>query len=232
MPLLSEAQQVESIKGIIFKKGMLEKLGTVSVTNLKTKIVAYSNLYGEFTAKVSIGDTLLIEKQGFTSIKQPVTSYSTLYITMLPEINLNQVTIKGQTKKQELAEVMDTYRSKGIYYDGHPPILAYIFEPLTTLHELFGKTANQEKHFAEVAKTELQLNEVDRRYTPMLVSKVTGLTGDELKKFMNNFTPPYDDLVKWNDYDLIQYIKRSYAGYKKLGNRQQSAAEVFKASNP
>lgn len=232
LPLLGLAQQTQNIRGIIFKKGMLEKLSAVKLTNTRTGIQSVSNLYGEFSAKVAIGDTLVIEKQGFTTINEVITSYSTLYITMLPEIKLNEVTVKGQTKKQEVNEVVKDYRSKGIFYDGKPPLLAYVFQPLTVLHELFGSDAKNERRFMKHAQNELQQNEVDRRYTPELVSRITGLTGHDVKTFMANYTPSYDDMIKWNDYDLIQYIKRSYEGYKKLGNHQQSAAEVFGVKQP
>ena len=39
---------------------------------------------------------------------------------MEPVINLNEVTVKGQTKRQELSEVMSDYRKQGTFYDGKP----------------------------------------------------------------------------------------------------------------
>lgn len=225
MPLLTKAQQAEYVRGILFKKGMLEKIAAATITNLKTNESSKSNFYGEFIIKASIGDTILVEKEGFTPYKQGVDSYSPLYITLLPSITLDQVTIQGQTKKQELNGVITDYRKKGIYFDGDPPVLARIFNPLTTLHELFGKDAKNEKRFIKYAKREQEATEVDRRYTPELVSKTTGLTGDDLKHFMENYRPSYDDLKKWADYDIIAYIKKSYETFKKVG--YQAPVDIF-----
>lgn len=208
---------------------MLEKIADADITNLKTNITTKSNLYGEFNTRVSVGDTLLIQKEGFTPFKQPITSFSTLYVSLLPSITLNQVTIKGQTKKQELDEVMGIYRSKGLYFDGKPPPLAYVFNPLTTINELFGKTAGQQRRFAQFAKNENEAVQVDRKYTPDLVSRTTGLKGDSLRMFMLSYRPAHDDIVKWGDYEVIVYIKKSYESFKKTGFI--TPVNIFK-SNP
>ncbi|MCJ8208469.1 hypothetical protein MUY27_02030 [Mucilaginibacter sp. RS28] len=226
-PLFSLAQQEESVRGILFKKGMLEKIAGVTVTNTRTKAVTTSNLYGEFNAKVITGDTLTFEKEGLTTLKQSIASYSTMYLTMLPEIKLNQVNVMGQSKKQELNDVMADYRKKGLYFNEKTSALAYAASPLTGLHELFGRDAKNRRNFAKYAKDEMQQTEINRRYTPQLVTQVTGLTGSEVKKFMNNYSPTIDEVKKWNDYDLIQFIKRSYEGYKSADKEGQSAAEVF-----
>jgi len=219
-PLLCKAQQLQSIKGIVYKKGMLEKISQASITNLKTNAVTTSNLYGEFYAEVNLGDTLLIEKPGFTPFKQTISNYNTLFISLLPSIALNEVTIKGQTKKQELNGIINDYRSKGIYFDGKPPLSAYSpigGSPLTVLHELFGSDAKNERRFMKFAKSENEATEVDREYTPQLVAKTTGLQGDSLRIFMQSYRPPHDQIAKWADYETIIYIKKSYADFKKNG---------------
>lgn len=219
IPMLCSAQ-LKSIRGIVYKKGMLEKISQASITNLKTSAVTTSNLYGEFYAEVNMGDTLLIEKPGFTPFKQTITNLNTLFITLLPSIALNEVTIKGQTKKQELNGIINDYRSKGLYYDGKPPVTAYLpfsGSPLTVLHELFGSDAKNERRFMRYAKSENEATEIDRKYTPDLVSKTTGLQGDSLKLFMQSYRPTHDQIAKWADYETIIYIKKSYADFKKNG---------------
>ncbi|WP_139235666.1 hypothetical protein [Mucilaginibacter polytrichastri] len=197
---------------------MLEKIASANITNLKTSVTTTSNLYGEFIARVSVGDTILIEKPGFTPYKQAITSFSTLYISLLPAISLNEVTIKGQTKKQELSGYMNDYRSKGIYYDGKPNVLNYITNPITSLYEAFGKAPSQARNFARFAKKEQEATEVDSKYTPQLVSRTTGMTGDSLRLFMLSYRPSHDDIAKWGDYEIILYIKKSYISYKKNGD--------------
>ncbi|QQL48863.1 hypothetical protein [Mucilaginibacter ginkgonis] len=229
IPVIALGQQRQTVRGIIFKKGMLEKIAEAQVTNLNTGVISKSNFYGEFITQAAIGDSIIIEKTGYTPFKQTITSYSPLYITLSPPITLNQVNITGQTKKQELNDVVNTYRSKGLYYDGKPSVLGAIFSPLTAMHELFGSDAKNERRFMKYAKREQEDAEVMRRYTPQLVSKTTGLEGVELQHFMENYTPEHDDIVKWNDYQIIVYIKNSYETYKKVG--YQPPVDIFK-SNP
>lgn len=225
LPLLSQGQS-QTIRGITFKRSMLQKIADVDITNLKTADVSRSGSFGDFTIKANLGDTLQFEKPGFTIVKQVVASYSPLYVILLPNINLGEVSIRGQSKKQELNDVVNDYRSKGIYYDGKPPALAYVFQPLTVLHELFGSDAKNERRFMRYAKGEMEATEVSRKYTPRLVSNTTGLTGVELDHFMDNYTPAHDDIVKWNDYQIIMYIKKSYETYKRVGYKPP--VDIFK----
>jgi hypothetical protein len=227
--MLSYGQQVEAVRGIVFKKGMLEKIAGANITNLKTNVTTSSNLYGEFNAKVSVGDTLLIVKEGYTPFKQAISNFSTLYISLLPSIALNEVQVKGQTKKQELSGFMNDYRSKGIYYDGKPSILNYITNPITALYEAFGKGPSQARNFAKFAKTEQEATDVDKKYTPEIVSRTTGMQGDSVRMFMLSYRPSHDDIAKWGDYEIILYIKKSYASFKKNG--AVVPVDIFKPNN-
>ena len=218
--------QTQTIRGITFKRSMLEKLADVNITNINTAAVSKSGTFGDFTIRAGIGDTLTFEIPGYTTIRQAVASYSPVYVILLPNINLNEVSVRGQTKRQELNDVVNDYRSKGLYYDGKPPVLAYIFQPLTALHEIFGSDAQNERRFMHYAKGEMEATEVNRRYTPKIVSATTGLTGIELDHFMDNFKPSHDEIVKWNDYQIIVYIKRSYETYKRVG--YQPPVDIFK----
>ena len=72
-----------------------------------------------------------------------------------------------------------TYRSKGLYFDGRPPL--WLFSPfggspLTAFYELFSQDARNERHFIKFSKDEMEAIAVDRRYTKALVKQVTNLT--------------------------------------------------------
>ena len=51
---------------------------------------------------------------------------------------------------------------------------------------------------------------------------VTKLPDDEVPKFMQTFTPSFDDLKGWNEYQLIMYIKKSLAYYQKNKDKPQT----------
>jgi len=52
------------------------------------------------------------------------------------------------------------------------------------------------------------------------VSSITNLKGDSLQNFMNQYHPEIKKVKKMSDYDMISYIKKSYAEYLKSGSRQ------------
>jgi len=170
---------------------------------------------GWFSIKAAIGDTLLFKKNGYADQKVAITNANDIPIYMQPVIALAEVRVQGQTTKQELADVMSQYRSQGTFYDGKPPILSFLSSPLTGIYELFGKTPNEAKRFVKYSKEELEYAEVRRRYTITLVKRVTKTSDSTAKKFMEYYTPSYEDLKEWNDYELIKRIEKAYDYYDK-----------------
>jgi hypothetical protein len=52
------------------------------------------------------------------------------------------------------------------------------------------------------------------------VKNITKLPDEEVTKFMQIYTPSYQDIKEWNDYQLIQYIRKNFAFYQRNKNRQ------------
>ncbi|WP_426669306.1 hypothetical protein ACPPVU_24185 [Mucilaginibacter sp. McL0603] len=217
------AQQVLNIKGIVFKKSSSERISQALVTDLKSQTLMMSDELGGFNIKASVGDTLLITRNNYTPQKIVVLNNNDLIIYMQPVVELNQVTIREKSQKQELNDMMKEYHSEGIYNDGKSlPFWEFVNSPLTGLYNLFGKTPGQARHFAEFAKGEQEANVVDKKYTKELVKSITKLQDDELDKFMVTYRPSYEDMKEWNDYQLIQYIKKEFAYYEKNKNRPEA----------
>lgn len=221
---LSHAQQTLTIKGIIFKKSTPDRISQVVVADLKNQTLMMSDELGGFSIKATIGDTLQITKTGYTPQKIAILSNNDLIIYLQPVIELNQVTIKSQSKQQELNEVMKEYRSQGIYNDGKSlPFWQFVNSPITAFYNLFGKAPAQARRFAEYAKNEQEASVVDKRYTKELVKSVTKMSSDdEADKFMVAYRPSYENIKEWNDYQLIQYIKKSYNYYLKIKDRPEA----------
>jgi hypothetical protein len=215
----ARAQQVFTIKGVISKKLSTERVAQVLITNLRTKAIIVSDELGWFRVQAAIGDTLLFKKYDFTDQKIAITSSNDLPVYMQPVIKLNEVKVQGQSKKQEVSEVMKEYRSQGTFYDGKPPILSFLTSPITGFYELFGSTPGRARRFAAFSKSEIEYAEVQRRYNPPMVKRVTNAPDSTVKKFMKYYTPSYQDLQGWNDYELIKHIRTSYEYYDRNKDR-------------
>lgn len=215
------AQEVFVVKGVISRNISVERLAQVLITNLRSKEIALSDDVGWFSIRAAIGDTILFNKLKYTDQKVMITAKGDIPVYMQPEIQLDQVTINGQSKKQELKDVMSDYRKQGIYYNGKPPVLSFLTSPLTGLYELFGKGPGQARRFAAFSKGELEYAEVRRRYNVAVVMRVTHADSTSAKGFMEYYTPSFEDLKQWNDYELIKQIKKSYEYYDKSPDKKK-----------
>jgi hypothetical protein len=240
VPTTAFSQMLQQINGLTFNQKTSARLATVTVSNLKRQSIATSNDLGMFSIKAAPGDTLLFLKPGFTERKILVTSSTDMVAYLLPAQQLQEVIVKAKTKQQEQKEVLDAYRSKGIYYNGKPPALSFLASPATAIYELFGKEPSRARHFAAQMKRENQQTEINRRYTFELVKRVTQLPDDEVQQFRLTYNPPYPEVLKWNEYEMIQFINRSLNGYnraktlprltpltKKTGNSSTSRDSIY-----
>jgi len=212
-------QQVFTLKGVVSKKATGDRVPQVLIKNLRSHDIMMSDELGWFSVKAAIGDTLVFSKNDYTEQKIAVTGTGDIPVYMQPMVKLATVTIKGETKKQELQDVLKDYNRKGIYYNGNPPLSSILLNPLNDLHLLFGKDAADLRRFKADSKNELEYDAVRKRYNITLVKRVTNAPDSTAKKFMEYYTPSYEDMKAWNDYDLVAHIKRSYDYYDKYKDK-------------
>jgi len=209
--------QQNVVQGLVMEKSGVSRIASVSVVNLKTGARVLSNELGLFQIAATSGDTLLLSKSGYTDILKPLLSMTDLVLQMQKVIELEEVKITGQSKKEELDEFKDQYRKKGSFYGGKPPLLAYVFQPVTALYELLGKTPNQARRFNLFYLKELEQTEIDRRFNAVAVGRITGLSDEDLKNFMVIYRPGYESLSRMDEYALINYVKSSLENFNKSG---------------
>jgi len=213
LPAFAFSQTLIPITGITYNNKTSGRVAQVTITNLQHQSIVFSNDVGNFSINAAPTDTLLFSKPGFTEQRLIAKEQQQILVYLVPAQQLEEVRVQAKTRKQEQQEVMDVYRSKGIYFDGKPPVLAFLASPLTGIYELFGKDPGRARRFSEHIKRENQQTEVNKRYTVDLVKRITKLPDDEVRRFMLVYSPPYPEVLKWNDYEVIQFINRSMAGY-------------------
>lgn len=209
------AQQDFQLNGVVMTKGTTTRIAMAQVTNLRTKFTVSSNDLGLFQVKANIGDTLVIYKQDFSDKQMVISSTKDLivYLDNGAGTTLHEVNIKGKSKKAELDELKQDYRDKGSFYAGKPPLLSYIFAPITALYELFGRTPKNAKRFGNYYNREMQQTQIDGYFNESLIKKNTELSGKELEDFMLNYRPDYQKAKNWTEYDAVKYIRDTYKKY-------------------
>jgi hypothetical protein len=210
----ASAQQLFNIGGTVYKKNYTDRIAQVQVTNTSKKTNTFTDNFGVFHIQAAAGDTLLFKKPDFTPEYFVIVGAYDINIYMQPVYTLDEVTVKDLTKRQELNEVLGQYRKQGTFYDGKPKALTFLASPLTGVYELFGKNPGRARRFKEYSKNELEQLEISKKYNKTIIKQLTKLPDTEIEDFMNAFSPSYEAVKEWNDYDIITYINRSFEYYK------------------
>lgn len=201
------------VNGAITEKGTTIRIALAIITNKRTGQSVGSNDMGLFQIKSIIGDTLIFEKRNFTSRFNRVMNNGDISVLLQREsLALDEVTIKGQTKKEDLEEIRNEFIHKGSFYLGKPPLMLlnpFGGSPLTFLYELLGKTPAKARRFNRYYKSELRQMEVDQFFNQKIITKNTTLKGKDLNKFMLDYSPKNDLVKNWTNYDAVKYIKES-----------------------
>lgn len=204
------AQEAGLIKGVVMEKGSASRIAAAEIQNKRTQASVSSNDFGLFQIKGIVGDTLVIFKQDFMDAQLVISSEKDVVVYLNKGRSLSEVRIYGQSKKQELNDLKKDYRNKGSFYAGKPPLLSYIFTPLTAIYELFGRTPKNARRFGKYYTSELQQTEIDGFFNETIIQKHTDLRGEDLEKFMLNYRPDYEVAKKWTEYDALKYIMDAY----------------------
>lgn len=205
------------LKGVVIEKGSNVRIALASITNIRSKTGATSNDIGIFQLNARIGDTLFIQKRNLNEQKVVVKTNDDLVVYLIRgSTMLDEVTVKGQTKKQEMENIKRDLKHNGSFYAGKPPLILlnpFGGNPITFFYELFGKTPTRARNFNRFYKKELSLIEVDKFFNESLVSNNTSLTGKDLDKFLLDYYPTRSMTLNWSNYDAVKYIKESAKKY-------------------
>lgn len=208
------AQQLFTVTGVLFKKNSPVTIAQATVTNVNRKLMVTSDELGGFHIIAAMGDTLVFRKSEYATQNIVVQTQLSLSIYMDPVIQLNEVVIKDMSKRQELDKVMDDYKKKGQYSTLNPSVGSVLSSPLSGLYALFGKGPAQARRFKEYSQQEMEHIAISKRYNKKLVQQITNMPDEEASDFMIAFTPSYEDIMAWSDYDIINYIKKSFSYFK------------------
>lgn len=217
-PSVHYAQESGTISGVIVEAGSSLRIAQANITNQRTQQIAVSGNTGEFRIMAMVGDSLVISKMGYQTVVAEVKTLSDILINFHRDaIQIETVTVERLSKEAELEDVMDGYRKQGVYFEGKPSTLQYIFNPITSLYERLGRTPQNARRFRNYMEWELGETEVDRLFNQTRVQEQTGLDGPDLVNFMRWYRPTYEKIANWGEYDIMYYIQTSFKQFERDG---------------
>ena len=198
------------VKGVVLEKGANVRVAIANITNIRNRIGVTSNDLGMFQIRASVGDTLLIDKANMNDQRIVITNHQDILIYLVRGTTmLNEVTVIGNTKKSDLAEIKKEFQNKGVYNGGKSSFLSAIFNPLNGLYNLVGRDPKNARRFGRYADNEIKQSQIDVYFNPTIIKNNTELRGDTLEKYMVDYRPEFQKAQYWNSYDYIKYIKES-----------------------
>lgn len=236
---LGQAQDttIYTLKGKVLDGNELKPLTYVLVINKDKLFYTVSDTSGKFRILFMRNDQIQISIIGYKTLVWTATDEDLLSKTVEKVFLLEQQTYpigavnvfairwktlvhniknfeeKPNEQQKMINQWLKTQLQNEAYFLKNPNTALVITLPLYT------KLERQEQKIKERVKIE-QLNKMAaEKFNENLVSRVTGLEGEELKKFMNYVTFDRDFILKTPDYDLIMIIKQIFEEYKQKNKK-------------
>lgn len=217
--------QMQKISGTIVINGVKSsgyqiKVTEADIRNMKKKISTRPDNLGNFYIDAQIGDSLEVYLRGFSKKYVIIGSHDhmTVYLDntiLLEEVDINAA-INNKTFLKKTA--VDYNKQNNIYFGGKPPITLlspFGGSPITFFRELLGKDGEKVRRFNKYINQQIELEEVDAKFNTQTIKQVVAINDYEINAFKAAYRPTIEDIKKWTNYELYDYIKQSYEDFKK-----------------
>lgn len=223
------------------------KLPVANATVAASSALTFTAGDGSFRlSKVLPGDTIRVTSIGHKPYTYAITKIAagdTLSIRLLPvSIMLNQVTVKALRNykldslrnRREFGAVFnyqglafkDVFINKVNLSDDPFPVnrvrnssAQLMSVDLLSVLGLAGKKHTSISKLQTVLLRDEEARVAEQRFSKERVEALTTLRGDSLQRFMTLYRPPAEVLKKMSVYEIMTYIKRSFAEFAKKSVR-------------
>ncbi|ASZ11628.1 carboxypeptidase-like regulatory domain-containing protein [Chitinophaga pendula] len=205
-----------SLKGLVLSEDSIPLAG-VSILNKENKSSAVTDDAGTYNLRVQKGDTLLIRAIGYTPVLYLVADRRATprhYLKRQP-LELNTINIRQYNFFKDSIAFRNEFRKnfefrRKKWYEVYG-ILSLNLNNLQKVMQF--KNNRKQLHFKKILLQKEQDNFIDRYYSPDLVTQLTNLHGDSLTQFMQRYRPSYDFIRNATQYDMGEFIKKSYISF-------------------
>lgn len=219
---LVQAKAQVTVTGMVQDENKLVMPGT-SVLNKTTGKRNYADAGGFYRIEAHRGDSLVFSFVGYITntlaVSQNAGTLTQNIVLSKQERFLHGVEVKSQYTPYQLdsmdrrAQFQPWIEAKDIPLAGNatPEGFGVSFSPITR----FSKKEKEKRKFQKIYVQNEREKYIDSRYTPLLVSQVTGLKGDSLLRFMQKVRPQYDILRVQPSEEFIYWIADQYHAWIK-----------------
>jgi hypothetical protein len=227
------AQVYESLEDttVYFKARVLDSLTREPVVfahiiNSTKRTATISDTLGYFYIRTSPGDQLQFTAIGFTAGKLTI-GYSILRKRIIHDILLKPIIYSIESVRVNPLGSYEQFRQRFIRvnipeseYQIHPSVLTDIDEgtdtldmlivpimsPVTALYNLLSKEGKSKRKLRKLLEQEEFERQIDFKYSPDIVSHITGYSGFDLYEFMDFCSFKKEFLLNATYYEITQAI--------------------------
>ena len=208
--------QEKNIGGIVVDKDSKFRLSRVNILNTRTQQKVFNNSKGEFFIDAKDGDMIISSLSGYKNDTIKIANQTALVFYLrrlsirLPEVVFRDSALSAKAKYEETKKEFNK-----LYRLGNNKDLLNIGPNgaglgIDAIWSAFSKEGKNARRLLEIMERDYQNAIIDQVFNRELVNRTTGLKGGKLLVFMLNFRPPYEFVVKANEYELVNYIKQAF----------------------
>jgi len=241
LTLLCINASAQLVTGIVIDKNTRKPVEYILVSASTTNTM--TSELGSFTLKITkVTDTLHIKTLGYKPYTRLISPWSgrLKMIELEPQsIKLSEVAIVA--KRNYLRDSVNNRKQFAKEFAFKGPKLTDIMRPTATnvpfawvsvdvlsLFRLIGKKKSPQYRLQQTMLRYEREDHTNQRFTRKLVAGVTGLQGDTLNDFMNEYRPTPAQVDVMTDYNLVFYIKDSFRKFKENPARAKATKPDFK----
>ena len=220
------ATSAQVMQGSVINAKTYKPIADVLVANKRTAESVYTDSLGGFRIEAAVGDLIFYYRLGYYTRRETthITPGSTQVIALVPsDLALPEVQVRGNSYQmdsiersiiyrkalRDASEKIETYVGFGIGFNG-------IFSKMASI--LTGREKKL-KHFKNQFITGEQEKFIATRYNIAVVTKITGLTGEDAGRFMNAYPMPYDFARAASGLELQAWIRNNFKQYSNKGSQ-------------
>lgn len=219
--VVSAFAQQKVVQGFVVDKDTKLRLAKVYIYNSSLDEGFYNNTKGEFVAPVKLGDTLFAALSGHAMDTVVYRGQSAIVFQLRSMgIRLKEVSIYGKAKtpqelyKSKLEEFkykLDKGSSKDLLNLGQRGVGLGI----DAIYNLLSREGKNARHLQQILEKDYKEQVIDYRYNATYVKNLIDIKEDNLQDFMTQYRPTYQFVLSASEYAFIQFVKNSYAAYKR-----------------
>jgi len=213
--------QTKPVQGFVVDKDSKLRLAKVYVYNPSNDDGIYNNNKGEFTLNAKVGDTLFAALSGYAMDTVVYKNQSAILFQLKSlSIKLKEVQIYGKplTPAEQYSKTIREYKyalDKGSTKDMLNLSSRGVGLGIDAIYNLLSRSGKNARHLQSILERDYREAIIDYRFRAESVKAITSATDAELEDFMLQYRPTYQFTLTASDYAFVQFVKNSYASYKR-----------------